>query len=149
MENVTLNSKSVLEANSKISLKRFCEELGLCYQYVLKASKQPEANVPYDPKATNYAAIDRIIAKKEIDLASIDWEAVSESIADFVPVNKPEDFQVGVAFRIREPKTTEDTILYTVQLTTETHIVFMDIKGTQPRVMNWDTFLHQSPRIIG
>lgn len=135
--------QEVMSAYPRLSLKRVCDEAGLCYQYVLKASKQPIANQTYDPTATNWSAIEAIRAKKEIDLTAIDWNAVNDSIVVFTPVNKPEDFKPDTYFSLRK-----DDLTYRVLLTTETHIVFMDVDGTQPRVMNWDTFQHQSPRII-
>ncbi len=135
--------KSIMEAYPRLSLRCICNETGLCYQYLLKAGKQPIAGAPYDPTATNYVAMDTIIAKKGLDLASFDWAAIEATIAVVEPINKPEDFHLGTEFKLRN-----DATIYSTVFTTETHIVFMPIDGTQPRVMNWDTFQHQSPRII-
>ena len=131
----------------KISLKKICDETKVCYQYVLKASKQPIENQPYDATAFNYEAVQKIFDKKEIDLSSYDWDQINANQKVFEPINKPEDFICNTTFfKIRNVET-----IYVTVYTTESHIVFVPAsrsEGTQPRVMNWDTFLHQSPRII-
>lgn len=144
MNNTATNScKELFNSYPSLSLKKVCDTLGLCYQYALKASKQPKAGEQYDPSATNYEAVDAIIAKKGIKLCDTDWSAVAATVKVFEPVNRPEDFELGVEFKLRK-----DPTVYRVMLTTATHIVFMDVCDTQPRVMNWDTFQHQSPRIF-
>ena len=137
--------KEIRETYPTISLKRICEETHLCYQYILKASKQPIPNQTYDASAFNYAAVNSIIEKKNVDFDSINWEEIAQSIKVTTPLSKQEEFKLDVTFKIR----TEDT-LYKVIYTTPTHIVFIAAAptSTQPRVMNWDTFLHQSPRIV-
>lgn len=140
--------KELKNAYPKISLKKICDETKVCYQYVLKASKQPIENQPYDATAFNYEAVQKIFDKKEIDLSSYDWDQINASQKIFEPINKPEDFSVEnqTTFKIRN-----DAVTYKVIYTTESHIVFIAEDpnvSTQPRVMNWDTFLHQSPRII-
>lgn len=136
-----------------ISLRKFCETTSLCYQYVLKASKLPIAGQAYDPTQINFDEVQKIIDRREgLNLDSFDWEAISAeaaaSRAAQAPVNKQEDFDIGTEFKLREPKGTEGTPIYFVVYTTATHIVFQYIDDTQPRVMNWDTFMHQSPRIL-
>lgn len=131
----------------KLSLKSICEATGLCYQYVLKASKQPIAGQAYDPNAVNYEAVAKIVERKGVDLDAIDWEALEAKVKVVAPISKPEDFKVGTEFTLREVEEKKGTV-YSVLVTTETHLVFMAVDSTQPRVMNWDTFNHQSPRII-
>ena len=139
--------KELKNTYPKISLKKICDETKVCYQYVLKASKQPIENQPYDATAFNYEAVQKIFDKKEIDLSSYDWDQINASQKVFEPINKPEDFICNTTFfKIRNVET-----VYVTVYTTESHIVFVPAsrsEGTQPRVMNWDTFLHQSPRII-
>lgn len=130
----------------KLSLKKICEVTGVCYQYVLKASKQPIEGKPYDPTDFNYTAVEKIFARKEVDFESYDWKTISDEIVIAAPVSKIEDFKVGTEFQLRETEDKKGTI-YSVIFTTESHIVFMSNESTQPRVMNWDTFIHQSPRI--
>ena len=135
------------EEYPNISLKRICEEAGLCYQYILKASKLPIPNQAYDATAFNYEAVQKIVDRKEIKLEDIDWKSINDSIKTFEPINQPADFSGGqqTEFKLR----TSDEV-YKVVYTTVTHVVFVSINedNTQPRVMNWDTFLHQSPRIL-
>lgn len=138
----TANLQEIMSAFPRLSLKRICDETGLCYQYLLKAGKQPIAGQAYDPTATNYAAMNAIIEKRGIDLSAFDWASIEATIQIVEPVNKPADFTIGTEFKLRG-----DTTTFTTVFTTETHIVFMARFGTQPRVMNWDTFQHQSPRI--
>lgn len=140
---VRTSIEDVMKAYPRLSLRRICDETGLCYQYLLKAGKQPIAGATYDPTATNYAAMDTIIAKKGLDIASFDWAAIEATIAVVTPINKPEDFHLDTEFKLRN-----DPTIYSIIFTTETHVVFMPVNDTQPRVMNWDTFQHQSPRII-
>lgn len=147
-ENVTkMTVKEILETYPRISLKRFCDETKLCYQYVLKSSKKPIPNTVYDPTQTNYEEIQKIVNKRtELDISSIDWKSIEESVPQkSEPINQIEDFEIDTQFKIRQ-----DDNVYKVVYKTETHIVFININAevsTQPRVMNNDTFLHQSPRI--
>ena len=142
-----MNIKELREEYPNVSLKRICEEAGLCYQYILKASKQPIPNQTYDATAFNYEAVQKIIDRKEIKLEDIDWKVINDSIKTYEPINQPEEFdatqQTNFKLRISDE-------VYKVVYTTITHIVFVSINedNTQPRVMNWDTFLHQSPRIL-
>lgn len=140
--------KELKTTYNKLSLKKICDETKICYQYVLKASKQPIENQPYDATAFNYEAVQKIFDKKEVDLDKFDWETIAAEQRTFEPVNKPEEFTVDkqTQFKIRN-----DNTIYKTIYTTESHIVFIAEDpnvSTQPRVMNWDTFLHQSPRII-
>lgn len=131
----------------KLSLKKICEVTNVCYQYVLKASKKPIPNKPYDPTEINYEEVDKIFERKNVHLEEYDWKSIEESIKTLVPVSQIEDFKVDVEFTLREVEEKKGTI-YRVIFTTESHIVFMSNESTQPRVMNWDTFVHQSPRIV-
>lgn len=133
--------KQIMDEQPKLSLRRICEETGACYQYCLKASKKPIANRVYDPSAFNYSEVETLLRKK-VDIDTIDWEAVAATIKVAEPVNQPEEFQAGVQFTFRN-----DEEMYEVIFTTETHIVFMSVNETQPRVMNYSTFIHQSPRV--
>lgn len=131
-----------------ISLKAICTTTGLCYQYVLKAARKPQANQPYDPAAFNYEAINKILEQRQIDLDSYDWSTVALSRSASASAYSPEDFPKDTQFELRETREEKQGIIYAVLLTTDTHIVFMATASTQPRVMNWDTFLHQNPRIV-
>lgn len=134
--------------HENLSLKKICEVTNTCYQYVLKASKKPIPDKPYDPTEINYDEVDKIFERKGINLDDYDWDTIESEIITTVPVNDIADFTVDTEFTLREVEEKKGTI-YRVIYTTETHIVFMSVDSTQPRVMNYDTFVHQSPRIIG
>lgn len=147
--------KIVMEMYPKLSLKRICDETGLCYQYVLKASKQPIAGVAYDASAFNYKAVDAIVAKKEIDFDCYDWPAIEESVRTVEPISKIGEFSIGTEFTLRGSDNTNVVVYLNSELTgaapgeyTITEIVFKDLETRKVRVMNVDTFAHQSPRIL-
>lgn len=148
MKTTAITLETIRSNYPKLSLKRIAETTGVCYQYALKASKKPIPNQPYDPSAFNYAEVEKIFERKSINLADYDWSAIEAEIATIVPISKIEEFAVGVEFTLREANEDKVGIVYTVVYTTETHIVFQAVSSTQPRVMNYDTFMHQSPRII-
>lgn len=147
MLNTDTTFQTIKNTYPKLSLKKICEVTNVCYQYVLKSSKKPIPNTPYDPTSINYEEVNKIFERKGIDLSTYDWEKIESEIQTIVPINKIEDFTIDTEFTLRETEDKKGTI-YRVLYTTETHIVFMSLESTQPRVMNWDTFVHQSPRII-
>ena len=163
---VRMSFKDVRIAYPGISLKRLCETAGLCYQYVLKAGKQPIAGEAYDATSFNYEAVQRICDKHvDLDLGAFDWasiEAEALQAKSAQPrVSAVTDFHPGTLFTLRNPKEVTFNTIYV----TSTHIVFIAVPAptaattepstednsmyTQPRVMSWDTFTHQSPRICG
>lgn len=161
------------KAYPNLSLKKICETLGLCYQYVLKASKQPKAGEVYDPiNGFNDDAVNAIIERKGVNLEStvvdgestpIDWDAIAAECAaarssrsDSAAIS---DFEIGKLFTLRN---TREDVVYKVIYKSETHIVFVacDVLTSAtlenrlelinvPRVMNYGTFLHQTPRLYG
>ena len=140
----TITFKQIREEYTQISLKKFCETTELCYQYILKASKQPVEGQPYDPTAINYNAVQRIIDQKGIDLDSFDWDKLnSEQTMRTTPINAIDDFKIGTQFKLR----TVDNV-YRVVYISITCIAFVDSFDEKIRTMNHDTFIHQSPRII-
>lgn len=150
--------EDIKNAHAEISLKKFCDTIGLCYQYILKVSKQPRAGEAYDATAINFEAIQRVLDKHtEIDLDKYDWSTIAEEVrqakCNQPKVSKREDFKVGDKFTLRMSKKADadadaTATTYEVIYMTATHIVFIDDKQEQPRVMNWDTFAHQSPRAL-
>lgn len=132
----------------KLSLKKICEVTGVCYQYVLKASKKPRAGVVYDADFFNCDEVDKIFERKNVNFDDYDWQKIESEIAIVAPINMIEDFKIGVEFNLRESCEDKVGCVYEVIYTTETHIVFKAAASTQPRVMNFDTFIHQSPRLV-
>ena len=148
--------KNIQENYPNITLRKFCETTGLCYQYLLKLSKQPIANQPYDPTAFNYEAVQKAIDKREgLDLDSFNWSEIeAQAVATRNSQSnsttlKREDFvsadgsTIKIRFTLRGNPNTYFTIY-----TNDTNIVFGDVNSDDVRTMNWNTFLHQSPRII-
>lgn len=152
-----------------LSLKKICETLGLCYQYVLKASKQPKAGEAYDPiNGFNDEAVNSIIERKGVNLEStvvdgesapIDWDAIAAARSSRSDSATISDFEIGKLFTLRN---TREDVVYKVIYKSETHIVFVACDALTsatlenrlelinvPRVMNYGTFLHQSPRFYG
>ena len=141
---IMLTVKTILNNYENVSLKRICDETKLCYQYVLKASKLPEPNKVYDVDNFNDEAVMKILNKRNVNLDDYNWDEINETSKKPLPVNLIEDFNLNTTFKLRN-----DEKVYKVIYKTITHIVFIDSLETQPRVMNNETFIHQSPRILG
>lgn len=139
---------ALFEEHPELSLRRFCDVLSVGYQYVLKMSKKPVAGQAYDPDARNYAEIAKILDRKGCRLEDTDWDAVCAETKRYEPLSELDEFQPGIEFRMRATGNHEADDVFEVLLRTETHIVFEQVGDTQPRVMNFDTFLHQSPRVV-
>ena len=141
--------KELMNAYPKLSLKRICDETELCYQYILKASKQPIPNTPYDPKAFNELAVNTIVERKKIDFNAYDWSAIEESVKTYEPLDAIEKFEVGTRFTMRAATAEcEVVFLNNDDYDVLAEIVFRDSATGKCRVMNVDTFAHQSPRIV-
>ena len=148
--------KTIQENYPNITLRKFCETTGLCYQYLLKLSKQPIANQPYDPTAFNYEAVQKVIDKREgLDLDSFNWPEIEAQAVTArnsqrnSTTLKREDFVLadGSTAEIRFTLRSNPNTYFTIY-TNDTNIVFGDVNSDDVRTMNWNTFLHQSPRII-
>ena len=128
------------ESIEALSLRKIAVSLGLTYNMLLKASKQPQAGQVYDPQAINYDAVELYMRKKlREQFDEIDWDELAAA-STIVRIAKP-SFEVGATLKLRG-----DDRIYKVELTTATHIVIMEVDGTQPRVFSWTTFEHQGPR---
>ena len=134
--------EQIMATNTNISLKRMCEELGLCYQYVLKLSKTPVKGETYDPNVRNYVKIQDMINAKHIDIDVINWASINASIKTSEPINSFDDMDYDTEFTLKG-----GCAIYRCVYKTCTHIVFLQVGESQPRVMNKDTFNHQAPRI--
>lgn len=138
------NLETLMINHPTVSLKKLAEATGACYQYLLKASKRPIPNTVYDPANFNYPEVEKLILKK-VALDEIDFEAIEATVKVVLPISKIEEFSTGTNFSLRNVTGT-----FQVVYLTATHVVFISTAedATQPRVMNNDTFLHQSPRIV-
>lgn len=132
--------QQAMESYEKLSLRKLAEALGVNYNMLLKASKQPIVGMPYDPTATNYEAVEAYIAKKNPD--GVDYEALADMDLNTI-VKLPFEPNVGQLLTLRQDAV--DTI-YQVIWVTPTHIVIQGQNSTQPRVFSNATFMHQGPK---
>lgn len=135
--------KAMLEKYTNVSLRKLAIACEISYNWVLKCSKEPIPNVPYNPTAVNYDKVASVFAKRGIDLIQLDWEALNVgAIRQGASLTKDmEAFQVGQKVYLREDNTTPFEICYK----TETHIVIMKEGTTEPRSWSHATFLMKGP----
>lgn len=137
------NLREALEKYPNVSLRKLACACELSYGWILKRSKEPVEGVPYDPNFVNYEAVAQTFAKKGIDLATVDWDALNEAtLRRGVQLTKNMDaFQVGGKIYLREDNTTPFEICYK----TDSHIVIMKEGTTEPRAWSHATFLMKGP----
>ena len=137
------NLREAMEKYPNVSLRKLAIACELSYGWILKRSKEPVAGMPYDPDYVNYEAAAQTFAKKGIDLAAIDWEALNEAtVRNGTQLTKNMDaFNVGGKVYLREDNTTPFEICYK----TDTHIVIMKVGTTEPRAWSHATFLMKGP----
>lgn len=135
--------RAALEKYPNVSLRKLAQAAEISYGWVLKNSKKPVAGETYDPSAINYEAVVAVFAKKNIDLATLDWETLNEaSLRKGAIVCKDmNSFEVGQKVYLREDNTTPFEICYM----TDTHIVIMKEGTTEPRAWSHSTFLLKGP----
>lgn len=134
------NLKDIFESN-ELSLRKVALNLDLNYNMLLKASKKPIVGVAYDPNFVNYDEVASYIGNR-MDITSIDWEAMKDS-SEVSSTTLPTNFSIGTYITIRG-----EVDVFEIKLITATHICFIPINGTQPRVMSNATFLHQGPKEV-
>lgn len=137
------NLREAMEKYPNVSLRKLAIACELSYGWILKRSKEPVAGMPYDPEYINYEAVAQTFAKKDIDLAAIDWDALNEAaVRNGTQLTKNMDaFQTGGKIYLREDNTTPFVICYK----TNTHIVIMKEGTTEPRAWSHATFLMKGP----
>lgn len=131
--------------NVDLSLRKLAEYVDVNYNSLLKAAKKPIVGEVYDPAAVNYDEIETYLRKRDVDVDNLNWGEISELSQSASSTRKKEDinWQPGMKFTLRG---TIETAIFEVIFVTTSHIVFMEVGGTQPRVMSWNTFDHQTPR---
>lgn len=135
--------KLKMELHPNVSLRKLAIACELSYGWILKCSKEPIPNVPYDPEAVNYDKVAGVFAKRGIDLGTVDWESLNEAtIRNGATLTKDMSaFNVGAKVYLREDNKTPFEICYK----TETHIVIMKVGTTEPRSWSHATFLMKGP----
>ena len=130
-----------IEMYPNVSLRKLAEAINVSYPTILKASKKPVVGKPYDPTVWNFDALDELVAKKEINLDDLDWEAMNTKATKATLIKDHSAFNVGDKVYLRK----HATIPYNIIYKTETHIVLM-LEGTQePIAWNLNTFMLQGP----
>lgn len=130
-----------IEMYPNVSLRKLAEAINVSYPTILKASKKPVAGMPYDPTVWNFDALDELVAKKEVNLDDLDWEAMNTKASKATLIKDTSAFNVGDKVYLRK----HATIPYNIIYKTETHIVLL-LEGTQePIAWNLNTFMLQGP----
>lgn len=143
---IRMSVKEALENTPNLSLRKIALATDVSYGSLLKASKKPIAGVPYDPANVNYEEVDAVLARKEIDLSTLDLVAIAGEAR--AKATKEADLAVGEKFTIRGREEQ-----YVIVALTKTHIC---IQATEPneygeevlRSMSIATFLHQTPKKV-
>ena len=135
--------KAALEKYPNVSLRKLAQAAEISYGWVLKNSKKPIAGETYDPNAVNYEAVVAVFTKRNIDLASLDWETLNEASLrkGNIVCKDMGAFAVGQKVWLREDNTTPFEICYM----TDTHIVIMKEGTTEPRAWSHTTFMLKGP----
>lgn len=130
----------------KLSLKKVCDVMNVCYQYALKVSKLPIAGEIYDPTKINYDEVEKVINRKG-NIDDYNWDEIVNTIKTYEPLNQLTEFEVGTKFRFRYD---DKEIVRTIVYMTNSYVVHTNTldDNEKPSVQNNDTFLHQSPRIV-
>ena len=130
-----------IEMYPNVSLRKLAEAINVSYPTILKASKKPVAGMPYDPTVWNFDALEELVAKKEVNLDDLDWEAMNTKTSKATLIKDHSAFNVGDKVYLRK----HATIPYNIIYKTETHIVLI-LEGTQePIAWNFNTFMLQGP----
>ena len=100
-ENITpkMSVKEALENTPNLSLRKIALAVDVSYGVLLKASKKPIAGVPYDPANVNYEEVDAVLARKGIDISTLDLAAIAGEVR--AKATKEVDLAVGDKFTIR------------------------------------------------
>lgn len=147
-ENATpkMSVKEALENTPNLSLRKLALAVDVCYGVLLKASKKPIAGVPYDPTNVNYAEVDAVLARKGIDISTLDLVAIAGEAR--AKATKEVDLAVGDKFTIRGREEH-----YVIVALTKTHICIQATEANEfgeeiLRSMSIATFLHQTPKKV-
>lgn len=150
MEAIANELKIQFELHKNVSLRRVAQAIGLNYQTMLKASKQPVVGQPYNPDELNFDAVAQYITKrddaveafKEINWLEMDSSAQQGRQSQLSKdINDPM-FDVGKQVYLR----INPTVPYNIIFKTGTHIVLM-LEGTEEPV-SWshNTFFFKGPQ---
>lgn len=138
----TVSLQSLFEQYPNASLRKLAAATGVNYGVLLTTSKKPIPGEAYDPEAVNWAALEAKFVAKEVDLSTLDWEALNAGPNRTTTLKKDINaFNVGDKVYLRRDNTTPYEILYK----TETHIVIMKEGTSEPQAWSNNTFLINGP----
>lgn len=139
----TFDLRVALEKYPNVSLRKLAQAAEISYGWVLKNSKKPIAGEAYDPDAINYDAVVSVFTKRNIDLESLDWEALNAASLrkGKIVCKDMSAFKVGQKVYLREDAAVPFDICYM----TDTHIVIMKEGTTEPRAWSHSTFMLKGP----
>lgn len=154
---VTYTADNLKLALEDVSLRQVALATGCTYNVLLKASKAPIEGQMYDPDIPNLTAVAKAMYRKCGDvLMSLDWEDMIKEIQMNAPVREAggvsiDSFEIDDYVKLRDIKDAEGTIIvqpvYQLKIRTGTHVVLVPVKdSTVPRVMSYDTFIHQGAK---
>jgi hypothetical protein len=131
----------------QLTIRQLAIATDTTYQVLLNGARKPIAGVAYDPNEVNWDEISKILERRGLEeLPNLEEVAANKRVV--LATTKTSDVQVGDHVKLKyEASTTagEKEPVYEILYLTSTHVVFMDIAGTQPRVMNHGVFTHQGP----
>lgn len=112
------------------------------YGILLKKSKEPIVGQPYDPDFINYEAVESALKSRDVDIDTIDWDALNEgrSRESFL-IKDVDAFKVGDKVYLRRNNTTPYNIVYK----TNTHIVILLDGTSEPQSWQLSTFMLNGP----
>lgn len=145
MSKFSQNLEAAFSQYPQLTLRQLALHLGISYQQLITVSHRPIPGVPYDPVAVNWDAVSDTLEKKGVTELP-DLAAIADSKKSMYPSPKDTKWNVGDLVQLKyEASVTNEDTTYEIVFMTATHIVFMDVDGTQPRVMNYGVFNHQGP----
>ena len=139
----TKSLKEYFEQYPNVSLRKLAQATEISYGVLLKRSKAPIPGEPYDPEATNWASVEAKLTEKEINLDTLDWDAmnVPTQRAGATLEKNLDAFQIGDKVYTRR----DATVPYEIVYKTATHIVVMKEGTSEPQAWSNNTFLMQGP----
>lgn len=127
--------------HENVSIHKISKITNVTYGLILKKAKQPIANIPYDPEAINYAAVEDYLKTRGVNVRDLPWDEMNSNESKAVLIHDQEQFKPGMKVFLRGNKTTPVNILFK----TETHIVFMLEGSTEPKSWSINTFMLNGP----
>lgn len=128
----------MFEKYDKLTVAKLAEATEQSYAMLLAKSKSPIDGEVYDSEVKNFAAIEKYLEKKEIDLTAIDFEALNEMAAKTTARSgklKIANFEVGETFNVRYFKCKAEIVYVTAE-----YVCILLEGSTQPKVLAYSTF---------